>query len=120
MAFWMDLSFGSKPARPTHAAHSGGIELKVVWAVTHVASWRVHTQAVDAVDGVGAFVDVCSGTRTHTHARAREVRNAVSTHTTLFLCVRGCSALTGAVPSAAVQLVAIVTHAAEHPRKVLA
>lgn len=50
----------------THTAHSSGVELKVSWAVTQVASWSVHTQAVDAVHGVGALVDVCNMQATHT------------------------------------------------------
>lgn len=41
-----------------HTAHSGGVELKVSWAVTQVAPWSVHTQPVDAVHRVCALVDV--------------------------------------------------------------
>lgn len=67
---------GSELARLTHAAHAGGVELKVVRTVAEVAARRVHTQPVDAVHRVGAFVDVCS----HTHTHTREVRKAANTH----------------------------------------
>lgn len=45
--------------RLTYAAHSGGVELKVGGAVAQVAARGVGAQPVDAVDRVGALVDVC-------------------------------------------------------------
>lgn len=57
-----ETGLGFKRVRLTHTAHSGGVELKINGTVTHVVSWRVHTQAVDAVHGVGAFIDVCRDT----------------------------------------------------------
>lgn len=45
--------------RLTYTPDSSGIELKVCRAVTQVAAWRVHTQPVNAVHGVGTLVDVC-------------------------------------------------------------
>lgn len=45
----------------TYAAHPSGVELEVGGAVAQVAARRVGTQPVDAVDWVGALVDVCRG-----------------------------------------------------------
>lgn len=49
----------------TYAAHSSWVELKVGGAVAQVAARSVGTQPIDAVDRVGALVDVC-GWRRHT------------------------------------------------------
>lgn len=43
----------------TYAAHSSGVELKVGGAVAQVAARSVGTKPIDAVDRVGALVDVC-------------------------------------------------------------
>lgn len=57
------LSCRESPSRSrgllTHTAHPAGVQLKILGAAADVAAGGIDTQAIDAVHGVCALVDIC-------------------------------------------------------------